>query len=668
VDFVHQDALEYFAACGLRALPAEEVEHRARAFAWRDVCVLTAQLPDTPHHVLTSLVNAVASADLPQTARLLAAAPGAEEQVEAFLGTLRATLSDSASGEHESLEAVEAARLIGSDTAHDLLVDVLLSPVPTDRTRVRAVDRLVAMWRYGSADDRSRSADALRFALRSAIEGPHPTPVRIGAIEAVVDSRLGGLEAVLSDVVETGPPLVAHQAAEALSDLDALLPSRLAARPAELAAARLDHLARELPTLPGAADVWAAQDERVRLLTRLADPELLLRHRFDFGIADSVADSLVAFRIPHPPLDAVSRIAELEVRDARALAHVILTRHPELADPLVLSTAEDSPEHLLSIAAAAMRHAGPPAVDHVERLVSAWAEGTPPSGVEGMAALTHALLVEDPARGVPLVADVSRSLIAGEVPERLGWPWTTVVARARADMDIGALLRSGDTGRRTAIELLALADQHRDAGPRTAPGVEASQNGVLMRRPADGELWALAACAAGLVDALPDVLAFFAEHVTGSQVGTRSSGRYGLIDATGAADLLSAIGLLARDAHERGTQERAVAEVHRFLRDVPVAGAHPSAVLGRAIGLAYLGDWPPLLDALRDGDDRSAAAARNAVTRWHPGPFTPASLVDSGSAARWLATRLADALTTAQRSVIAELTSLLERAHGSVVR
>ncbi|MFI9010992.1 ATP-binding protein [Actinosynnema sp. NPDC053489] len=57
-----------------------------------------------------------------------------------------------------------------------------------------------------------------------------------------------------------------------------------------------------------------------------------------------------------------------------------------------------------------------------------------------------------------------------------------------------------------------------------------------------------------------------------------------------------------------------MAEVYRFLRDVPPTDAYPSTILERAIGLACLGDWAPLLDALRDGDDCGAAAAHNAVT------------------------------------------------------
>jgi len=90
-------------------------------------------------------------------------------------------------------------------------------------------------------------------------------------------------------------------------------------------------------------------------------------------------------------------------------------------------------------------------------------------------------------------------------------------------------------------------------------------------------------------------------------------------------------------------------------------------VTGRLIGLCYLGDWQPSLDALGLDDPRLPAIARNAIEVWMPGPWTPAHWGQPASIARWIAERLAsEGITAGTRSVLLELKLGAERRAGAL--
>ncbi|MEU0878601.1 hypothetical protein ABZ345_08395 [Lentzea sp. NPDC005914] len=198
------------------------------------------------------------------------------------------------------------------------------------------------------------------------------------------------------------------------------------------------------------------------------------------------------------------------------------------------------------------------------------------------------------------------------------WPWVGLLYQmCGSSSDLSALIESDAEGRECAVRALAFCDYHRTAALRPRIKLTAAAEEILaQQQDTDGAEWALAVAAAGLPGTLPHLLDL-------------------IDDITGAA-----IGLLAR-----GTAE--ASRVHELLRE------HNAL-----IGLAYLGDWVPLLTS--SDEPTVLAAGANAVKRWAPEP--------AGDIALWLdnALRTHD-LTPERRSLFAELKRHMEKKDGKLV-
>ncbi|WP_146174108.1 hypothetical protein [Saccharothrix carnea] len=635
--FRSQARLDHFGALALDRMPDHEVRRRARRFRWREACLIAVDLAWTGSRIIEAIVTEAIGADPPFAGALLARRrhPPAE-LVTRFLAAQREVLGQEWRGGVEVDRAVRALVALGTPEAYRVLAET------------GSFEGMAAIRKglYPGAD-RNRLDEAFREVAVRALDPGAPVATKVAALRAVTVTGVPGLELLIGELVTDPAWEVATEAWSALLRLDAAVPPRL--RDAYLRHLR-DRLAVVEAALPRTAVVArkvSLQDERVNLLRHLVDPEILLDRRFRYEIADEVADSLHGLGVFAGDADpeAVRGLAALSVREANLVAHRAL---PDHADDLVSAASAESGGHLLLIAAAALPHAGGAALSHVVRVVRELVPVVEQDRFEGCAALLNAVAAVDPAEGARLAETCAATLAGRGVRERLTWPWSTAIARARAGS--------------SALDALAADDFHRDG--RRPNGAPADPGGLLE----DGATprWAVAVAAAGLTEALRRVRRLVAECADHEPVLV-SSPRYGVLELAPAADVLSSLGYLARLAHDRGERPDEVAEVVRLLRDTALDAQHPSLREGRLIGAGYLGDCVPLLEAV-EGGERLRVAARQAVTLWTPGPATPAAFAEPAAIARWLVDRLAvPGLSRAAREVLVELTEDVERRSGERV-
>lgn len=199
------------------------------------------------------------------------------------------------------------------------------------------------------------------------------------------------------------------------------------------------------------------------------------------------------------------------------------------------------------------------------------------------------------------------------------------------------------------------------AGERVELG-DAARRFLLTDRSDEPAVRALALCAAGLAEGLPEIAEYVSDRSLGVTASTILSGRYGLLELAPLAEILAAYGQLARQSEDGDTARRILAAVD------PV-GLHPSVGEGMAIALGYLGDWIAVVEAAAGDGGRLDTAARRAVRDWAPGPATPVHLREPGAIALWLKERMTDpALPTGQRSLMQELLLEMETRHGALLQ
>jgi hypothetical protein len=306
---------------------------------------------------------------------------------------------------------------------------------------------------------------------------------------------------------------------------------------------------------------------------------------------------------------------------------------------------------------------------------------------EALAVLAQAISAREPLAGVRLVRQAHQFLAEHHRADRLRWPWATALVRyggTAAQLD--ALLSTGTADdQRLAIEALASAGFLLTAGQAPAHQFSDAARQRLLDAcrgtTSDRAVVLLRAAAAmsmpEVLDVLfaamtvPDVVATLDLH----SAPTLALAGYGLIEVTPAADALAAIGYLARLSVSRpatrpgstaATLSRAALAVHELLRGFDHPGAHPSVAIGRLIGLGYLGDWQPVLDAL-DVNPRMPAVARHTVELWVPGPYTPVGQAGQPSVARWIAGRLTDpGVAPSARSILLDLKWSVEERAGAL--
>lgn len=395
------------------------------------------------------------------------------------------------------------------------------------------------------------------------------------------------------------------------------------------------------------------------VLDSIADLQL---SGLELVIAELVSDPASALKaadtLLHLGVVRTKRIADLHSELCRTRVHELGVLLPTLSNSRDIRIADDERgrrlnslnnpstlmeyRHSFGIAEAVTQQLGeaPAALPNLPEIS--------PDNVEELALHVQHVAAEDRLEGLRLGWKITRLWQEQQVPQRLRWPWLTLMTQLRGSSEeLSALIEEDDAGRELGILALSCRDYHRTAArrPRITLSPEAA-SALLDAHEHDGAGWALAVAAAGLTDSLPRLITMIEKADSG--VTTVASGQFGEIDVNPLDDVRTTTASLARDTPS-------AAQVHELLRGGDCL-----------VGLAYLGDWVPLIST---ADDRVlAATARNALNLWAPGPHTPSGLAEPGATARWFD----DALTVAglsprKRSLLGQLRAAAERKDGHLV-
>lgn len=192
-----------------------------------------------------------------------------------------------------------------------------------------------------------------------------------------------------------------------------------------------------------------------------------------------------------------------------------------------------------------------------------------------------------------------------------------------------------------------------------------------------------AAAAVRAVNILPGILQLSDERRMFELVVENWSPDFGRIEERMIADVYRAIGYLAREVLDRVGKTPAAADAARELQSRLAdwsktkrivdadADAEDASTINRSIlvglitGLAYLGEWKPILKNLRAGERWVHIAALNAFEFWVPGPLAARPSEEYQEAAIWITRHLEkDDLAPEVRSTLYEIKARLERKLG----
>jgi len=657
----------------VRTLLAEP--HRAAELArnprWREPCVrFAAQVGD--QGPVLDMVRTVSPEDPVFAARLLRAA---NADLPEFTSAQREMLGDPVAGPAAWRAAADALRELGNGSGRETLLASVLDSGAHEQARTKALRALAAAHEETLLGSQRRAAsETLTSAVFQVLGDPAPAPVplRVAVLEAAGKADVRGAELLISHCVDPAEPWeVIRQAVLALRDLGTMLPAML--REVYRASCRR-RLAVVEGKLAAATVTGRLRAERAELVSFLAETEplpWLLRRRFAFDLGDSVVDRLDELLTGAADPDLSLKLLDSDdPAVAAAAAHRLLRDTPGQGHDLLDRTGPDATAERLSIAAAAVRTAGPRGRDLAERLIRQLAPVVGADRIAGLAALVHAVFVADRARGTRLAWETAAILAERGLPERHRWPWVAALARSRGKpAELDAMLGADDAVATLAVAALASHDFHRscDRGPRHAFS-PAARHRLLDLRPAldhpspEAVQWLLAAATVGATEALPVVekLVTGCAAEWGSVTVETGSARFGVVTRAPLGDALAIAGYLARrtgdgdprtgpqtdartgpvtDTRTDAGTDTGTAAVHRLLREFDPRGRHASVQTGRLIGLAYLGDWQPLIAAFPlTGQGRTAA--RNALELWTPGPHTAPGGGAPSQVAAWIATLL----------------------------
>ncbi|WP_433261782.1 hypothetical protein ACQPZF_27755 [Actinosynnema sp. CS-041913] len=589
LDPAHQD---YFTAQALLRTPDRIPACLARRRC-AEAGLILVTLPEVDTATAADIARRVAEFDTVLAGRLLTAARCDRRE---FTAELRDCLLDPAAGPHAWAEAAEA---LAAAEASAALGDVAACSSAPEQARIAALSRLDALHRkpHPRAAHRELTRQ-LAAAVHTALTDDGVTDLWATALDIVARARLHGFELLLGALVHPREPwTLAGRAYRALRALGTALPDDVRDRHVTAARDRLAALDRLLPGTDDVATALALAEERAELAPTATEDWLWLR-RFDPDLHHTIA-ALVADRTTTDNADTLVTAAE-DPDPARAnrAAHHLLRHHPHQAAELLHRTKADDPPHRLLAAASIARELDLPedAARLARDLLPDVTDGKP------LAALVSAVFATDSPAGVRLAWTCAADLADRDVPGRLRWPWTTTLTTTRSSRDdLELLLCQGEHV--PAIEALASFAFHRDAG--AGPGWTLhpeAREALLAHRPTtttDTVQWIRATATADLRAALPTIIDLL-PALTGTVVD-RGGERQ-----PAATDIPAVLGFLARQADE-GT-------IHDLL-----SRPWPEAERGRLIGLSYLGDWQPLLEAA-DHDHTLLPAARNALDLWATDP------------------------------------------------
>ena len=198
------------------------------------------------------------------------------------------------------------------------------------------------------------------------------------------------------------------------------------------------------------------------------------------------------------------------------------------------------------------------------------------------------------------------------------------------------------------------------------PAATAALSRYVPQTPAERVAYIRACTLVGLASALDLAVTAAQDPQIATLQSLTTDPEYGAEMVSCLGDVLACIGYLARAC---GQGDEAQAEdAHEFLRMFDTTGRDRTAERGRLIGLAILGDWSPLLRALWEDDQPLHRAARNAVSLWRPGPFTPVWARDDRAVAERIGKRMtAHDIPPDVRSTLARVKAQVERRLGQII-
>jgi len=701
--------LEYFAARRLKVIAGthpDQLNALILRFRWRDSFLLFCSFSSTSAELLGQLTDAVTDADPGYAARLLrSAAPPPADLAKSFATVQERCLRDPAAGRTRVRAALALAEL-ASPGALVRLLGVLADAAEDPSAAALALTALVYAVQEIRPDALRRLTIDLARVFSRLLNEAAP-PLLTAVLRAVGDLELRGLELLVAEHLRRpGPWPVAKEARAALAKLGILLPDELEGAWQRARQGRLTEVERELFTVTSALEATRLQNERFQLLLENRDARKvasLLERRFAFEIgallgelidesarpdgADSpqrIASELddVLFGPDADPDELLAAVSGPGQLTAAAAAHRLLRDRPDLVGRLfrMLTPGGRADRPLIAAAAAARLPAAelPGMVAYFRRLLESGDEGS----AEALAVLAQAIHAREPLTAIRLVRQAHQFLADRNRADRLRWPWATALVRfggTAAQLD--ALLSTGTAAdQRLAIEAVASAGFLLTAGRAPADRFSDAARQRLLdacRGAGGAEIVVLLRTAAAM--SVPEALdVLFAGGPLADAIAALdpysgaalTAPEYGLIEVAPAADALAAIGYLGRLMADTGGTAASVGgaaeAAHQLLRGFHLSGAHPSVATGRLIGLAYLGDWQPVLDAL-EANPRMPVIARNALELWVPGPFTPAGYAGLASVARWISGRLTEpGVTQGSQSILLDLKWAAELRAGAL--
>lgn len=608
---------------------------------WDGPLGVVAALDVVTSEVVESLVTVLGATHPGQAARVLAGAgPECRKLAEDFGKTLHwmARSTDV----HEAVVGVRALGLLGRA---DRLAEIAEDTVLAEDVRAVALETLVAA---------ARGFRRLTAVVRQLIGEDSGTKLKVTALRAAAETRLAEFAGLAQAQIEPGSAWeVVRQAGETTVALGRPLDSARVAHYAAACADRLEAVVTALRKQTSLAAVQVLTEERFSLLTTLAEMgevHHILRSRFDFDlglevgrVVDSVtqgsADDAIRSVLTGPghPGRWLELAKSGEPDLAFAAAHRLLGEVPESAAALLRNVRADSAPHRLLIAAGAAEHD----LATAEALLEALAATGEGQDLERVAALVAAIAAADRQRGVRAAWRAARALTMRNVPERHRWPWIAVLASWRGTPVEWDSMLAVEEDVVTAVEALSTSRFTTDAGARPHHEYSAAAKlNLLAAEPVPGadpsELvrWVNAAATVGLVDALPAVRNIVSGGCLAGTAVWRSSAQDSLVRQSAQTEALAALGYLARLRYETCGEDPEIDRAYHVLLDQRGG----DAVYGRAIGLAYLGDFGPLLEAM-PVPDRFRKAPVNALVLWSPGPYRPQGVRPGEAPADWLARR-----------------------------
>ncbi|MFH8632335.1 hypothetical protein ACH4CC_21100 [Streptomyces lydicus] len=684
------------------------VTERIRRFGWRDAALFLVADPHADAETVAAVLRTAVEANPWYGAMLLQAAPedAVPEVRQAFLEAQQAVLRSEASGRPAWRRSAYALARYGARSAMDVLEQVTLDEQSDPQAVKAALDGLVMMHRWFVPD-----ATAVLQEVLSRLLDP-PPDVTVGdsvVVRALRSIQATGLTSLAghawSRLEQPGVSWeVTSQAWETLAQLDVLPNRALRAGYAQACARQLSEIDRELGSTAATSEAERLNEERLFLLKRLAtegDIETLLAYRFRAGLAEcpdwrEMLDRAARTVQAGSPQNVLAGALldqemfgagpegwkELLTQPNEHLAvigaHRLLADGRVLGAPLLEEVGARASAKRLSIVAAFVHCLSPDDQVVLERLLEPVLATLTPEFVDPVACLVSAAGTLDHDLGLRLALRVQEALIEhGLEQQAVHWPWCTTWRRMlplRAETALFVDEQGIDSP--TLTGLLGSVDVLLDA-PFVQPMVIAPtvRQQLLSLQPKSPEgiaahQFVMLAASAGLYEALPFVHEVATNQHNIGAVITHSHGRHGLVPVALAAHATTAIGYLGRLALledlmlEADTAEQAL---HRMAHETDAL--HPSVERARLVGLGYWGHWQDLLTALSPEDPVLAAAARNIVTHWLPGPRDRMGEACFHSIARWTGNELQTGkLPASTQAVLTHIRDSTEKRLGRYVR